>query len=263
VIAFRALTTTISVSIADDLPYRDLLEHLVSPYERVASGEVRYELATELRRDDELLPFDGPGDLVRVFEVDLYQQVIERAEPGWVLHAAAIDVDGQALVLCGPSGAGKTTLTLTLAARGIRILTEEVVWISRMGAVRGLARPFHIADETADGRIPAAWPRYKYPARGPSGENVPRPLAVPPPEAYRHGALPLRAIVRLGHGANWPTYLRESPPATALQRLWDRSMRHDDSGLAAAASLLRSHPSYELATTSLSDAVQLLEPLLK
>ncbi len=262
-ITFRALTTTVSVSVADNVHYRDLVEHLVASYERTESGELDYELSTtELRRDGETLPFNGPGDLVRRFEVDLYEQVIKRAASGWVLHAAAIDVGGRALVLCGPSGAGKTTLTLALASRGLRILTEEGVWIDRSGTVRGLARPFHVSDDEEDLRIPSAWTRYSYPARGPDGD-VPRPMAVPPPGTYRHGDLPLLAIVRLGHGPDWPVYLRESPPTTALQRLWDRSLRHDDSGLATAISLLRTHPSYELSSTALSEALALIDPLLK
>ncbi|MFL6137899.1 MAG: hypothetical protein ACJ74O_08890 [Frankiaceae bacterium] len=43
------------------------------------------------------------------------------------LHAAAIEVDGRALVLTGPTRHGKTTLAATLAAAGHRLLGEDLV----------------------------------------------------------------------------------------------------------------------------------------
>lgn len=259
-ITFRALTTTVSVSVADDVMYGDLVPRLVGTYEPAESAELHYELTRdELRVNGQTLPTDGPNDLVRVFEVHLYQHVIAHAAPGWVLHAAAVHVSGHALVFCGLSGAGKTTLTLALAARGIRILSEEVVWIDHAGNVRGLARPFHIKE---DEPVLPSWPRYPYPIRGLESDEM-RPLAVPPRDAYAHGALPLRALVRLGHGPNWPVYLRESSPSVAMERLWTRSLRLDDSGLEAATAVLRKYGSWELSTTTLDEALALLDPLLK
>jgi len=261
VICFRALSTTVRLSIDDDFVYRDLVERLVSTYEPTDSGELVYELSSDVQRNGKRLPCNGPADVVHGFEGDLYHQVIQRAAPGWVLHAAAVQVDRGALVLCGPSGAGKTTLTLALAARGYRILTEEAVWIDHSGSVRGLARPFHIADDKQDQNTPAGWTRYWYPGRA-TGSTQSQ-VAVPPPDVYRLGVVQLAAIVRLGHGPDWPVYLRESPVGLAMERLWARSFRHDDSGLAAATSVLRHYPTYELSRTTESEALSLLDPLLK
>jgi HPr kinase/phosphorylase len=202
--------------------------------------------------------------VVPLFEMDLYEQVGARAAPGWLLHAAALDVGGRALVLCGASGAGKTTLTLALAARGLRLLTEEVVWIDKAGVVRGLPRPIHVpAGSPQRERIPAGWQQLPYPIRGRDSLLRETVLVVPPPEAFVLDPLPLRAIVRMGHGSDWPTHLRESPHHIALQRLWDRSLRQDDTGLEAATSVLREHGSFELSSTTSADALALLEPLLK
>jgi hypothetical protein len=42
------------------------------------------------------------------------------------LHGAAVEIDGAALVLCGPSRAGKTTLAAAVLSAGHRVLTEDL-----------------------------------------------------------------------------------------------------------------------------------------
>jgi len=42
------------------------------------------------------------------------------------LHASAVDVDGRALVFCGPSRFGKTTLAAAFLAAGYRVLAEDL-----------------------------------------------------------------------------------------------------------------------------------------
>jgi hypothetical protein len=265
VTAFRALTTNVAVSIDDAMPMAELARAIIRSYPPAPNAELRYELrADELRRDGERIAVADARDVVPAFEMDLYEQVVTRSAPGWLLHAAALDVNGRALVLCGASGAGKTTLTLALTARGHRLLSEEVVWIDNAATVRGLPRPIHIpADSPQRGRIPSGWTQLPYPIRGRDGalrENV---LVVPPPAVFELGPLPLHAIVRIGHGPAWPTHLEASPHHVALQRLWDRSLRQDDGGLETATQVLREHGSYALSSTREPDALALLEPLLK
>ena len=260
---FRALTTNVQVVIDDDVP---LLAHaLIRSYPRAQAAELRYELRQgELRRDGVLLPVNDAIDLVPRFEMDLYEQVLARAQPAWLLHAAAIAVDGRALVLSGASGAGKTTLTLALAGRGLRLLTEELVSIDKTGMVRGLPRPLHVpADSPQRARIPTAWTQLPYPIRGRDGVMRENMLVVPPPEAFELDALPLRAIVRIGHAPDWPVHLRPSDDVRGFQRLWDRSLRQDDAGLEVATEILRKHGSYELSSTTETEALALIEQLLK
>lgn len=46
------------------------------------------------------------------------------------LHSALVDIGGAGILLCGPSGAGKTTIAAGLVERGCRYLTDETVPIS-------------------------------------------------------------------------------------------------------------------------------------
>jgi hypothetical protein len=260
---FRALTTYVEVVLDDDVPA--LVHALIRSYPTADTAELHYDLrGGSLRRDGELLVVDDPRDLVPRFEMDLYEQVLARAEPAWILHAAALAVNGKALVLCGASGAGKTTLTLALAARGFRLLTEELVWIDKTATVRGLPRPLHVparSPQRAD--VPTGWTQLSYPIRGRDGVMREDMLVVPPARALELGALPLGAIVRIGHGPDWPVRLEASPATVGFQRLWDRALRQDDDGLAAATEVLRAHPSYVLSSRTPQQALDLLERLLK
>jgi len=49
------------------------------------------------------------------------------------LHAAAVDVDGQALVIVAPGRAGKTTLAAAFHAAGHRLLTEDLALVTSDG----------------------------------------------------------------------------------------------------------------------------------
>jgi hypothetical protein len=264
VTTFRALSTVVRVAIDEDVELRDLANAIIAPYAPASDAELVYHVRRDrVLRDGVALSIDDPIDVVPHFEMDLYEQLVARAEPGWVLHAAAIDVGGRALVLCGPSGAGKTTLALALTARGHRLLTEEVVWVDHTGLVRGLPRPIHVpADSSQRSRIPASWRTLPYPIRERDGGSRVNTLVVPPSEVMQLDALPLRALVHIGHGADWPVRLEANPPGLGLQRVWDRALRQDDVGLAAATEVLRRYASYQLTSRTEEQALQLLEPLL-
>jgi len=51
------------------------------------------------------------------------------------LHASAIVVDGEAIALVGPAGAGKSTTAAAFAARGFSVLAEDVVTLDDRGDI--------------------------------------------------------------------------------------------------------------------------------
>ena len=71
------------------------------------------------------------------------------------LHAAGVMCGGTALLLAGPSGSGKSTLSLAANGRGLRILSDDTVYIQMLPRLRiwGLPRPAHVFPADAPGFI--------------------------------------------------------------------------------------------------------------
>ncbi len=68
-----------------------------------------------------------------------------------MLHAAALEKDGRALVLPGDPGAGKSTLTAALMLSGWRLLSDEITIIDRDdGGLVGLARPVSLKNASIE-----------------------------------------------------------------------------------------------------------------
>jgi hypothetical protein len=73
------------------------------------------------------------------------------------LHAAAFVSGNLAVLLAGPSGSGKSTLTLAAMSRGLRILSDDTVYIQLQPRLRiwGYPRPVHVFPADAPGFIGA------------------------------------------------------------------------------------------------------------
>ncbi|RMG48912.1 MAG: hypothetical protein D6718_00800 [Acidobacteria bacterium] len=78
----------------------------------------------------------------------LFRAALDRVERYLVLHAAAAAKNERALLIAGPSGAGKTTLALALAAGGLRLLSDD---FTPLDPADGLVLPFPKAIGARDG----------------------------------------------------------------------------------------------------------------
>ncbi|WP_319633621.1 HprK-related kinase A [Pelagibius marinus] len=68
-----------------------------------------------------------------------------------IIHAAAIERDGCAVILPGPPGSGKSTLTAFLTGNGWRLLSDELALLSLDdGRVTPLARPLGLKNQSID-----------------------------------------------------------------------------------------------------------------
>jgi serine kinase of HPr protein (carbohydrate metabolism regulator) len=250
---FRALATPVELAVDDELGISELAAFLIDAYEPTdAAPTLAYHLhdrvMTAIDRYDD--PVADVSDLVPLFELDLYQQVAERAPAGWLLHAATLERDGRAYVFAGPSGAGKTSLTLGLMERGWRLVTEEMTLVDRQLTVRGLARPIH-ADRASE--LPTTWRMRDYPIRGTAKKIV----AHPPIAQRATEQLPLAAIVRIDHATDAIDRCESLVATRAITRLWDATLRKDDDGLAIAVAISMQARMLELTTSSVSAAIEL------
>lgn len=84
---------------------------------------------------------DRAEDLVPVLEGFLWERLARPSRGLAVLHAAALARRDEAAIFVGDSGAGKSVLSLTLARRGWRYLSDELVPVDEGGRVLAVPRP--------------------------------------------------------------------------------------------------------------------------
>lgn len=68
-----------------------------------------------------------------------------------IIHGAALERNGQALLLPAPSGSGKSTLCGALMSRGWRLLSDELILINPSdGLIHPLGRPISLKNRSID-----------------------------------------------------------------------------------------------------------------
>ncbi len=81
------------------------------------------------------------GQVLQVLMQDGLSRLIGETEPAPVFHAAALADARGGVILCGPSGSGKSSLAAWLLATGYRYLTDEAILYSDdLGQISGFAR---------------------------------------------------------------------------------------------------------------------------
>jgi hypothetical protein len=127
-----------------------------------------------------------------------------------VLNGSAVVLDGEAIVLVGPRGVGKTSVAAHLVARGADLLSDDVVGLGPAGGLAVEAHPgpalLHVrAGEAArlgGGRLAFA---------GPEGEPGVRRARAP----HAAASVPVRAVCFLERSDDVPTF--------AVERVRDQS----------------------------------------
>src|SRR5690606_10479084 len=72
-------------------------------------------------------PFeDADPGLVRLYVLGSCMGALLLQRRMLPLHGSALAIDGKAYVIVGPSGAGKSTLAAALAARGQRLISDDI-----------------------------------------------------------------------------------------------------------------------------------------
>jgi hypothetical protein len=133
------------------------------------------------------------------------------------LHAAALDVDGSAILLAAPGGAGKTTLACGFLRAGYRVLAEDLSCCRAASpslllpgpAILRMRRDTYEHLELTETRVVAEDPDRIVLAQEPSVRGDGR-------------AVPIGAIVLLGPGNASPAFERVALP-DAIRALWSLS----------------------------------------
>lgn len=115
-------------------------------YEAIESNDGRlWELTFQ---EQELERFDDLLDAVSHVEWHLCGQAIERRQDLLHVHGAALAGPQASVLLPGSSGIGKTTFALALALRGLRLLSDDVVFLhTDSWRPVPFPRSFHVHDD--------------------------------------------------------------------------------------------------------------------
>ena len=143
-------------------------DHPDGPFQQLAT-ESGWTLARK-RTADETVPFlivRGPHCFIRLtpeWTTDVlsfvFRAVFAVQRDALLFHAAAVNIAGRGVMIVGPSGAGKTTTALALAARGHDILTDEVSWyVPSTGELLDFRRPVGIREGVRPAALDAALER--------------------------------------------------------------------------------------------------------
>ncbi len=230
---------------------RSLYRDYPAPQDGVADYTVRLFARRPWRRllrpsveigGDYMLPEAAPLPLrhgLLAAEMAMNLQMALGARRHLLLHASAVERDGQAVLMTGVSGAGKSTLATLLAARGWRFMGDEFALLDpATGLVHAFPRLISLKN-AAIAAAEAAWPDARM---GPL-------MAASPKGDIRHMVPDARAIAAMDQPATpalllFPRYgdaaaVRPVPPAEAFVRMTQASTNYVALGEAGFTAMTR------------------------
>jgi len=250
------------VTVGTDVP--EMRDYLARTYElmlakRSGSSISRLDLTHAaggyaLRGASEI---DHDGEISGLYEFVKHQLLVqfirERQDLLW-LHAAAVERHGKALIVAGPSGQGKSTLSTRLCEKGWSFMSDDIapVRMSSNDVLPFPQAPFrrigggHRVDRTAL----EALEKESVSIAAESIRRQPAPIAAIVFPLYRPGARPTLVPMASGNAA------------FELLRSYTNFVDHKESGVARASELAREIPAYELVYSAGLDAAAVLNSSL-
>lgn len=170
------------------------------------------------------------------------------------LHAGVAERDGRALVICGASGQGKSTLVTKLCENGWRLMSDDVAPLSMQADV---VYPFPQA--------PSRRIQQEHLAPPEEIASLAREVVTIPPDGLGRDAAAVEAVIfpvySRGVKANL-TLLPQGTAALEVLRHTRNLVDHGNTGVGRAAGLGRAIPMYRLVYDLPDEAVAVLPRLL-
>jgi len=183
-----------------------------------------------------------------------------------LIHAGAVERDGDVILLPGASGAGKSTLSVVLASRGWRLLSDEIAMVRPTdGLVIPHPRPITLKNTSIDmiaERLPEAQFTKRY--EGTTKGTV--AFVRPPGDAIKRALEPAKpaVVVFPRYNPDGRPKLKRLEKARAFLELVANTPHygtHLETGFETLATLVEACDHYSLSYSSIDDAISLLENL--
>lgn len=206
------------------------------------------------------MPEDG---LIPAIKAELTQLYADGVEGAFLAHGALLTRNGASLFATGPPGAGKTTLTLALAAAGWAYGGDDIVRFTPDGRASGA--PFAAAVKTGAWPIlEPRWPELAQLATWRRADGQATRYLRPPRLAGREPR-PLTAVVLLDRRDGAGAELQPLAPVEALSAILDAAYasrwRLDPDALEALATRIEAASCRRFVYSDLDAAVAALEGL--
>ncbi len=245
-------------------PWTELLAELWAPFVRVAQSPPAMEVVIEGTQELWSFRIDGgpPQPVPNGWELldQIRHAMTERASelaPSFlVLHAGVVERDGRCVLIAGPSGVGKTTLTMALLGRGWSYMSDDIAPIDIATLeVAPFPKPLGV-------RSPEGWTEVLEHWSPPEWLREPeRTLAAPAHVLGAVSAYPAVArVVVLPDRAGDQGRLT---PAEAVVRLGQYAGRMDRSLLPVLASLARAVPAHVIPARGVGEALARIQKVVE
>lgn len=202
------------------------------------------------------------------FEWGLNWCIATRAHRYLIFHAAVLERDGQAVLLPGEPGAGKSTLCAGLAMSGWRLLTDELGLLDPgTGLLHGIARPVNLKNRSIE-VIRERFPEAVLSDVCHDTAKGSVALMAPPGESVRRVAEPVRPrwVITPEYAAGATARLEPHSRATSFMELAHNSFNYSilgTAGFEALGSLIDVCDCYHFRYASLDDARDTFEALVR
>jgi HprK-related kinase A len=187
---------------------------------------------------------------------------------GWrrhlLLHASAVEREGQALIMTGLSGSGKSTLSALLGNRGWRFMGDEFVLLDLES---GAALPFPRLISLKNEAISAMQATVLDGTFGPLMAGTPKGdirHLVPPADAIARMAEPAQPALLLFPRFGYPGAVREVAPGENFMRMTQASTNYvalGEAGFRAMTRFIQTVPARAIDYQNGDEAIALVEKL--